>query len=102
MWDLKVRLLDDDPIAVQNQIEVERPGRARVWTLAAEMVFDAHESDKEVTGGKRRAAGCSRVQEARLVPHSHRIGVMEGRDAKMVDRKGQFGQRLAKVPFPIA
>ena len=101
MRDVELQLVDD-LIAVQNQIEIERPRRAGVRTLTAEMMFDVEEPGEQCAGRKRRAARRSGVQEARLVAHSHRIGVMEGRDAQIVDRGRQCRQRLAQVALPIA
>lgn len=101
MRDVEIRLVDD-LIAVQNEIEIERPRRAGVRTRTAETMFDLEEPGEQCPGRKRRAARRGGVQEARLVAHAHRIGVMERRDVQVVDRGGQLRQRLAQVSFPIA
>src|SRR5207344_575256 len=87
---------------VQNQIEVERARRARVRTLAAEMLFGGEKPGEDRMGRECRAARRGRVEEARLTPDTDGSGVMERRGTQVVDPGGQPLQRLAKNPFPIA
>ena len=101
MRDAEVRLVDD-LVTVQNQIEVERPRRARPRARTAEMLFDVESPGQTVAGRKRRSARRGGVQEARLSTHSDRIGFMERRDTQVVDRGRQFRQRPAQMAFPIA
>ena len=84
MWDAEAPLFDE-LIAIKNQIDVERPRRARVGTGTTEMLFDLEELGEKGARGQHRAACRRGVQEAGLVTHPHRIGVVEPRDTQIVD-----------------
>jgi len=98
---VEVRFLDD-LIPVQNQIEIERPRRARMRPRTAVLTLDIEEAGEEVTSRQRGAARCGGVQELGLITHANRISNVECRDTQAPDRGRQIRQRDAKIAFSIA
>jgi hypothetical protein len=65
-------------VAVEDQIEIERTGRARMGALAAELAFDVEQPFEERARVQRGFAGGDRVQEPRLFADPDRLRVVEG------------------------
>ena len=91
----KTGMRDDQPgfvdhgVSVQDQIEIERSGRADVGTQPSELKFDCK---KGVEAGTRRQIGhtdCGGVQKAGLVDKANGFGVVEGGGTHLTNQDGQ-------------
>ncbi len=95
-------LLFDHPVPIQNQIEVHGAGRARTGAFAPEISLDREKQIEQRT----RRQGCpshgSGVEKPGLVAHIHRCGVVEGGNAKVVDRTLQRLEGVEEVAIAVA
>jgi len=78
--------LVDDLVAVQQEVEVDRPRAAwRSCAGAAEGLLDLEEPVEQVSRRKARVDRHRAVQEARLVGDPNRVGHAKARDADDFD-----------------
>ena len=85
-------------VAVQEQVEVDRPrAEARAVAHPAESALDVEEPGEELRRRKLRLDLGGRIQEARLVEESDRVGLAEGRDAPQLDA-GLASEQLERLP----
>ena len=102
MRDDESRHLNHVP-TIQNQVEIERPRRADVRTLAAETPLDGPESGKHRGRGERRLANGGRIEEERLRRFdANRFGFVEGRNAEVGDSRREPPDCAAKLVLPVA
>jgi len=95
--------LVDHQISEQNQIEVERAGRVRMWTLAAARVLDRHQGIEHLPRRERRLADRRRVEEGRLrSDDADRIGFVIAGNFRMREERPKPGDREIEVRAPIA
>ena len=67
--------------AEQDQIQIQRPGRAGKGTLASALPFDRHQRVEQRPRRQRRLADGDGIQKIRLVAGDvHRLGVDGARD----------------------
>src|SRR5262245_52032472 len=90
--------LVDAPVAVEQQVEVDRTRPpARPFANAPEVALDL---EQPVEQRARRAIGvelCDRVQEARLVGEAPRLGLADGREATCLEELSGVAYRLLAV-----
>src|SRR5581483_12113859 len=99
--------LADLPVAVQQQVQVDRARpEPRPAPRAAETPLDREQPVEEFACGQAGLDGGGRVQEARLLGEPDRRRVAEGRDAddldarlgrELLERRSQHGLAIAEV-----
>src|SRR6185312_7518275 len=68
-------------VAVEQEIEIERPRAARAGDAhATEAPLDREQPVEELTRGKGRVELGGAVEEARLLTDAHRLGLAQARD----------------------
>ncbi len=90
MGDDKVGLVDN-AVAVQKEVEVERPGAPVFVSAAAETVLDDLEGAEESAGGEAGFDPGDGVEEAGLVGLADGGGIEEGADAEKAQAR-KFGE----------
>jgi hypothetical protein len=82
-----------DPVAVQDQVEIQSPRRSRVRSFTAEPSFDVEERLKEVAGGQAREACRGGIQKSRLLADTNGIGFVKSRYPELLQvlREGGDG-----------
>ena len=84
MRNAKTRVVDDLG-AVQEEVEVDRPGPPSLHSLPSKRPLDREERVEELARGERRLECSSAVQEAGLIDDADGIGLAELGDGEHVD-----------------
>lgn len=91
-------------LAVQDQVEVERAGRAGEWPLPAPGALDRQQAVEHLTGWKIGVTDGGAVQKPGLIADTNRRGVDPGRVrevgeefAETRDGEGEGGIAVAQV-----
>jgi len=101
MWDNESGLVNRQ-VAIQDQVEVERAGRARIGPLAAEVPFDVEQRTEQIARGEGRCSDDGGVQKARLGTDADGLSVVERRHAQVGDVLAEGGDGVAEDPFAVA
>ena len=91
-----------DEIAIQNQVEVERPRGARIGAVTAEASFEVEKNVEKGSRGEVGNSGYRRVQEARLVAYADGSGFMKRGNAQVAQVLGKSGDRRVERSLAIA
>jgi len=93
----------DHRLPEKNQIEVERPRRVAMRTLAPAFLLDGHQGVEQLSRAQRRVADHRGVEKGRLRPNdADRFGFVIARDSEMREQRRQPGNRVIEVGAPIA
>ena len=92
----------DDVVSVKNQIEIERPRRARIGAFAAEPLLDAEQHGKQIVRRQRGLSNRRGVEKRRLIADADRCRVIEAGRSNLLDEGMERVERRTQVAVAIA
>ena len=92
----------DDVAVVENQIQVERACRARIWALPTKLLFDVEQHGEQVVRREGRVPHRSRVEKHRLLTDANRRRLVEAGRANPLDGGLKCVESRAQVALAIA
>ena len=81
--------LVDDGVPVQDQVQIERSRCAGMRSYTPGSKFDRKKRVEEVARGQIGRSDRGAIQKAWLIPYANWIGVVKGRDLKLVNDGGE-------------